>query len=58
MMALEVIWAPVPAMRRVAEERRVLLGFGVVTICAVLGLLNAVIAVLGGVTGAQSRVPN
>lgn len=40
-------------MRRSAEGQRVLLGFGVVTICAALGLLNAIITVLGGVTRAQ-----
>ena len=53
MLALEVIWAPVRTLERVAEERRVLPGFGAVAICTVLGLLNAIILVLGGVTRAQ-----
>ena len=50
MAALAVIWAPVRALARVAEERRLLLGFGVVALYAVLRLVVAVVDVLGGVT--------
>jgi hypothetical protein len=46
--ALAVIWAPVSA--RVAEERQVLLGFGVVALYAVLQLVINVVGILGGVT--------
>jgi hypothetical protein len=45
-----VIWAPVRTLMRVAEERRVLLGFGVVALYAALKLLIAVVDILGGVT--------
>jgi hypothetical protein len=51
--ALAVIWAPVSTLARVAEGRRVLLGFGVVALYAVLGLAGSAIAVLGGLTQAQ-----
>src|SRR5215210_2945274 len=51
--ALAVIWAPVSTLARVAEERRVLLGFGVVAFLAVLGLIVSVVDVLGGVTASQ-----
>jgi hypothetical protein len=51
--ALAVIWAPASTLARVAEERRVLLGFGVVALYAVLGLAGSAIAVLGGLTQAQ-----
>ena len=40
-------------LARVAEERRVLLGFGVVALYAVLGLAGSAIALLGGLTQAQ-----
>ena len=40
-------------LARVAEERRVLLGFGVVALYAVLGLAGSALAVLGGLTQAQ-----
>jgi hypothetical protein len=51
--ALAVIWAPVSTVARVAEGRRVLLGFGVVALYAALGLAGSAIAVLGGLTQAQ-----
>jgi hypothetical protein len=47
------MWAPVSTLARVAEGRRVLLGFGVVALYAVLGLAGSAIAVLGGLTQAQ-----
>lgn len=50
MNALAVIWAPVRSLSRVAEERRVLLGFGAVALYAALQLIVAVIDILGGVT--------
>jgi len=40
-------------LARVAEERRVLLSFGVVALYAVLGLAGSAIALLGGLTQAQ-----
>jgi hypothetical protein len=55
--ALAVIWAPVSTLARVAEGRRVLLGFGVVALYAVLGLAGSAIAVLGGLTQAQFQQP-
>jgi hypothetical protein len=51
--ALAVIWAPASTLARVAEERRVLLGFGVVALYAALGLIGGAIAVFGGLTQAQ-----
>lgn len=53
MEALAVIWAPVSTLARVAEERRVLLGFGVVALYAALGLVGGAIAVFGGLPQAQ-----
>ncbi len=53
MEALAVIWAPVSTLARVAEERRVLLGFGFVVLYAALGLIGGAIAVFGGLTQAQ-----
>ncbi len=50
MNALAVIWAPKRSLSLVAEERRVLLGFGVVAIYAALQLIAGVVDVLGGVT--------
>lgn len=50
MEVLAVIWAPVRALARVAEERRVLLGFVVTSLHAALNLVSAVITVLGGGT--------
>jgi hypothetical protein len=52
--ALAVIWAPVRVLARVAEERRVLLGFIVTALAAVVGLISAGLQVLfGGFTQAQ-----
>ena len=53
MEALAVIWAPVSTLARVAEERRVLLAFGVTALYAALGLVAVAIDALGGVTAAQ-----
>lgn len=53
MGALAVIWAPARTLSRVAEERRVLLGFGVVALYAALGLVGGGIAIFGGLTQAQ-----
>ena len=53
MEVLAVIWAPVRALSEAAAGRRVLAGFAVTAAYAVLGLLGAVVAVLGGVTSAQ-----
>ncbi len=50
MDALAVIWAPVRSLSRVAEERRVLLSFGVVALYAALQLVTGVVDILGGVT--------
>lgn len=57
MGALAVVWAPVSTLARVAEERRVLLGFGVVALYAALGLVGGAIAVFGGLTQAQFQQP-
>ena len=48
-----MIWAPVPALSRVAEERRVLSGFGVTALYAALGLVAGAIALFGGLAEAQ-----
>jgi len=48
--ALAVVWAPVRSLSRIAEEHRVLLGFGVVALYAALQLIAGVVDVLGGVT--------
>lgn len=53
MEVLAVIWAPVRVLREAAAGRRVLAGFAVTAAYAVLGILGAVVAVLGGVTSAQ-----
>ncbi len=53
MEALAVIWAPVSTLARVAEERRVLLGFVIVALYAALGLIGSAIAVFGGLTQAE-----
>lgn len=53
MEALAVIWAPVQTLARVAEERRVLLGFGVVVLYAALSLVSSGLAVLSGLTQPQ-----
>ncbi len=48
--AVAVIWSPVRTLRRVAEERRALPGFLVVTTYAALSLIVSTAFVLGGVT--------
>ena len=53
MGALSVIWAPVSALSRVAEERRVLSGFAVTALYAVLSLVASAIALFGGLAEAQ-----
>lgn len=58
MEALAVIWAPVGALARAAEERKVLLGFGVVALSAALGLVIVTIDALGGVTASQFNRQN
>lgn len=45
-----MIWAPVSTLARAAEERWVLLGFGVVALYAALNLIITAVDVLGGVT--------
>jgi hypothetical protein len=50
---LAVIWAPVSTLARVAQERRVLLAFGLVALYAALGLIGGAIATFGGLTQAQ-----
>jgi hypothetical protein len=50
---LSVIWAPVAALSRVAEERRVLAGFAVTALYAVLSLVAAALAFFGGLAEAQ-----
>ena len=53
MEALSVIWAPVSVLARIAEERRVMLGFVVVALYGALSLVTAAIAVLGGLYAGQ-----
>lgn len=48
-----MIWAPISTLARVAEERRVLLGFGVVALYAALGLISSGLTVLSGSLQAQ-----
>lgn len=57
MDALAVIWAPVRTLARVAEERRVLLGFGVVALYAALGLVGGGLAIFGGLAQTQFQQP-
>ena len=57
MEALAVIWSPVSALARVAEERRVLLGFGITALYAALSLVGTGLAVFGGLTQAQFQQP-
>lgn len=57
MEALAVIWAPARTLASVAEERRVLLGFVVTALYAALSLVDASVAVLGGLTQAQFQQP-
>jgi hypothetical protein len=56
--ALAVIWAPVSTLARAAEERRVLLGFGVIALAAALGLVISVVDIFGGVTASQVSPQN
>ncbi len=48
-----MIWSPVRTLARVAEGRRVLLGFIVTVLYAVLSLIGGVIDALGGLTASQ-----
>ena len=48
MEALAVIWAPVRTLARVAEERQVLLGFGVTALYAALSVIIGAISFFGG----------
>ena len=48
-----MIWAPVRTLGRVAEERRVLLGFGVAALYAALSLVASSLTFFGGLTEAQ-----
>ena len=53
MAALAVLWAPVRTLARVAEERRVLLAFGITPLYAALGLISNALVFLGGFTQAR-----
>ncbi|QIN80389.1 hypothetical protein GBA65_19815 [Rubrobacter marinus] len=53
MGALSVIWSPVAALSRVAEERRVLSGFAVTALYAALSLVATAVAFFGGLAEAQ-----
>lgn len=53
MTALAVIWAPVSALARVAEERRVLLGLGITALYAVLYLFIGGLMFFSGFTQEQ-----
>ncbi len=48
-----MIWAPVAALSRVAEERRVLSGFAVTALYAALSLIASALAFFGGLAEAQ-----
>ncbi len=48
-----MIWAPVRTLARVAEGQRVLLGFIVTALYAILSLIVGVIDALGGLTASQ-----
>lgn len=48
MAALAVLWAPVRTLSRVAEERRVLLAFGITALVAALSLVSTVLSLYGG----------
>lgn len=56
MGVLSVIWAPVAALSRVAEERRVLPGFAVTALYAALSLVATALTFFGGLTEAQLGV--
>lgn len=53
MEGLAVIWAPVRTLASIAEERRVLLAFGIVALYAALGLVANSLAVFGGLMQPQ-----
>lgn len=53
MAVLSVVWAPVAALSRVAEERRVLVGFAVTALYAALSLVASALALFGGLAEAQ-----
>ncbi len=53
MGVLSVIWAPVAALSRVAEERRMLSGFAVTALYAALSLVVSALAFFGGLAEAQ-----
>lgn len=55
METLAVIWAPVRTLASVAEERRVLLAFGIVALSAILGLVSVLLQVFGGLTQVQAQ---
>lgn len=57
MGAIAVVWAPVRTLREVAAERRVLTGFLVTAVYAVLGLIAGSILVFGGLLEEQIRAP-
>ena len=48
MEALAVVWAPVRTLSRVAEERRVLLAFGITALYATLNVIVVAISFAGG----------
>jgi hypothetical protein len=50
---LAVVWTPVRVLRDAAVHKRVLAAFVVTALYAALGLAGSVVAVLGGITGAQ-----
>ena len=53
MEVLSVIWAPIAALSRVAEDRRVLSGLAVTALYAALSLVAAALTFFGGLTEAQ-----
>ncbi len=57
MRILAVIWDPVGVLGQVASERRVLAGFVVTAVYAAVGLLGALVTVLGGSVRAQFALP-
>lgn len=58
LVAFDVVRSPVQTMERVASERMLAAGFGVVAASAVLGLISSVISVLGGATASQFNPQN
>ena len=53
MEVLSVIWAPIAALSRVAEDRRVLSGLAVTALYAALSLVAAALTFFGGFTESQ-----